>query len=70
MARGEMIREGVLDDLVRIKNQTEFVVENATPELASRIQEIVAGSSATLIATRQPERSLESVFLELTAPGK
>ncbi len=70
MARGEMIREGVLDDLVRIKNQTEFVVENATPELASRIQEIVGGSSATLIATRQPERSLESVFLELTAPGK
>lgn len=70
MARGEMIREGFLDDLVRIKNQTEFVVENATPELTSRIQEIVAGSSATLIATRQPERSLESVFLELTAPGK
>ncbi len=70
MARGEMIREGVLDDLVRIKNQTEFVVENATPELASRIEELVAGSSAQLVATRQPERSLESVFLELTSSGK
>lgn len=70
MARGEMIREGVLDDLVRIKNQTEFVVENATPELASRIGELVAGSSARLVATRQPERSLESVFLELTSSGK
>lgn len=70
MARGEMIREGVLDDLVRIKNQTEFVVENATPELASRIEELVAGSSSRLVATRQPERSLESVFLELTSSGK
>jgi ABC-2 type transport system ATP-binding protein len=70
MARGEMIREGVLDDLVRIKNQTEFVVQNATPELASRIEELVAGSSAELVATRQPERSLESVFLELTSSDK
>lgn len=70
MARGEMIREGVLDDLVRIKNQTEFVVENATPELASCIEALVGESPARLVATRQPERSLESVFLELTSSGK
>ncbi|MCX6963869.1 MAG: ABC transporter ATP-binding protein [Verrucomicrobia bacterium] len=67
MARGEMIREGALKDLVRVKNQTEFVIENSTPELAAQIQNLVAASSASLIATRQPERSLETVFLELTA---
>jgi ABC-2 type transport system ATP-binding protein len=67
MARGEMIREGSLDDLVRVKNQTEFVIENATPELAAQIQNLVATSRATIVATRQPERSLETVFLELTA---
>jgi ABC-2 type transport system ATP-binding protein len=67
MARGEMIREGSLDDLVRVKNQTEFVIENAPPELAAQIQNLVAQSPARLVATRQPERSLESVFLELTA---
>ena len=67
MARGEMIREGSLDDLVRVKNQTEFVIENASPELAAQIQNLVAQSPARLVATRQPERSLESVFLELTA---
>jgi ABC-2 type transport system ATP-binding protein len=66
MARGEMICEGPLEDLVRVKNQTEFVIENATPELAAQIQNLVAASSASLIATRQPERSLETVFLELT----
>ena len=66
MARGEMIREGSLDDLVRVKNQTEFVIENAPPELAAQIQNLVAQSPARLVATRQPERSLESVFLELT----
>jgi ABC-2 type transport system ATP-binding protein len=67
MARGEMIREGSLDDLVRVKNQTEFVIENAPPELAAQIENLVAQSPARLVATRQPERSLESVFLELTA---
>jgi ABC-2 type transport system ATP-binding protein len=67
MARGEMIREGSLDDLVRVKNQTEFVIENASPELAAQIENLVAQSPARLVATRQPERSLESVFLELTA---
>jgi ABC-2 type transport system ATP-binding protein len=67
MARGEMIREGPLEDLVRVKNQTEFVIENATPELAAQIQNLVAASSASLVTARQPERSLETVFLELTA---
>lgn len=67
MARGEMIREGSLNDLVRVKNQTEFVIENSSPELAAQIQNLVAQSPARLVATRQPERSLESVFLELTA---
>jgi len=67
MSRGEMIREGALEDLVRVKNQTEFVIENSTPELAAQIQNLVAASSASLVAARQPERSLESVFLELTS---
>jgi len=70
MARGEMIREGPLKDLVRVKNQTEFVIENSTPELAAQIQNLVAASSASLVAARQPERSLESVFLELTSGGR
>jgi ABC-2 type transport system ATP-binding protein len=70
MARGEMIREGALEDLVRVKNQTEFVIENSTPELTAQIQNLVAASSASLVAARQPERSLESVFLELTSRVK
>ena len=70
MARGEMIREGPLDDLVRVKNQTEFVIENATPELAAQIENLITASRASLVATRQPERSLESVFLELTSGGR
>jgi ABC-2 type transport system ATP-binding protein len=67
MARGEMIREGALADLVSVKNQTEFVIENATPEIRSQIEHLLQNSPAKLLSTRQPQRSLESVFLELTA---
>jgi len=69
MARGEMIREGALTDLVSVKNQTEFVIENATPEIRSQIEHLLQNSPAKLLSTRQPQRSLESVFLELTAPS-
>lgn len=67
MARGEMVREGPLGDLVAVKNQTEFVVENASPELAAQIERLVRESPAKLVAARQPQRSLETVFLELTS---
>jgi hypothetical protein len=53
-----------------VKNQTEFVIENATPEIRSEIEKLLQNSQAKLLATRQPQRSLESVFLELTAPPR
>ena len=68
MARGEMIREGSLDELVRVEGQTQFIVENATPELREQMEQLINKSGAKLVAARQPQRSLESVFLEITAP--
>ena len=68
MARGEMIREGSLDELVRVEGQTQIIVENATPELREQMEQLINKSGAKLVAARQPQRSLESVFLEITAP--
>lgn len=68
MARGEMIREGALEDLVSVKNQTEFIIENLPPEIRLQIEQLVQKSGSKLLCSRQPQRSLESVFLELTAP--
>jgi len=69
MARGEMIREGALEDLVSVKNQTEFIVQNPTPALRAGIEALIKDSGAILLDSRQPQRSLESVFLELTSTG-
>jgi ABC-2 type transport system ATP-binding protein len=69
MAKGRLLREGNLDDLVAVNNQTQFVVENAPPELAAQVAELVAKSGATLVETRHPQQTLEKVFLEVTSSG-
>jgi len=68
MARGEMVREGSLDELTAIERQTEFVVEDAPDGLREKIEELVRGSGARLVAARRPQRDLEGVFLESTTP--
>lgn len=67
MARGIMVREGRLDELVTIERQTEYLVENAPPELAAKIAELVTASGASFVEARNPRMTLESVFLEAAA---
>ncbi|MDX2081969.1 MAG: ABC transporter ATP-binding protein [Terrimicrobiaceae bacterium] len=70
MARGEMVREGSLEDLVAIEKQTEFVVENASEELRAKIEKLVQESGGQLVGVGRPQRTLEGVFIEATAPKK
>ncbi|HEY8899316.1 MAG TPA: ABC transporter ATP-binding protein [Chthoniobacterales bacterium] len=69
MARGRLLREGNLDELVSVDSQTQYVVENSTPELAAQIEALVTQAGATLVETRRPQRTLEKVFLEVTSAG-
>ena len=70
MARGEMVREGRVEDLVSIDRQTEFVVEDAPEGLREKIEALVKESGARFVSARHPQRSLEGVFIESTAPKK
>lgn len=70
MARGEMVREGSLDELTAIDRQTEFVVEDAPDGLREKIESLVRESGARFVAARRPQRDLEGVFLESTTPKK
>lgn len=66
MARGEMVRRGNLADLVTVKGQTEYLVENAPPELAEKVRKLAEESGAKYLMERKPQLTLESVFLEAT----
>jgi ABC-2 type transport system ATP-binding protein len=62
--QGKMIREGRLEDLIAIEDQTEIVIQDATPELVARIEALIREeTAASLIRTGKPRTTLERLFL-------
>jgi ABC-2 type transport system ATP-binding protein len=59
-----MVREGRLDDLIAIEDQSEIVLRDASPELLQKIKALVdltPGSS--VVRTGKPRTTLERLFL-------
>jgi ABC-2 type transport system ATP-binding protein len=69
LANGVLVREGRLDELIAIENQTELVLENASDALITEIEALAANSHAKLIARRGSTTTLERLFLEATRDG-
>jgi len=68
--RGKMVKEGRLDDLIAIEDQTEIILKDANPELISQITTLVNNSAGTsLIRTGKPRTTLERLFLRETSKG-
>ncbi len=70
MHRGELVREGPLDQLIAIENQTELVLENASPELLKELRAKIASSGARVVGEGRPQQNLERYFLEVTSDAK
>jgi ABC-2 type transport system ATP-binding protein len=67
LANGVLVREGRLQDLIAIENQTELVLENASETLLEEIELAVRKSNARLLARRKSTTTLERLFLEATS---
>lgn len=63
---GSLIREGPLDDLIAIENQTELVVENVTPELLAELRSRIAAGGGRVVGEGRPQLNLERYFLDVT----
>lgn len=61
--RGKMVREGKLEELIAIEDQTEIVLENATPELLEQIQALAVAKHAAVVRSGKPRTTLERLFL-------
>lgn len=62
--QGKMIREGKLEDLIAIEDQTEVVIKNADADLVEKITaNVEASSHAQLVRTGKPRTTLERLFL-------
>ena len=66
LADGAIVKEGRVEDLLAIENQTELILENAPPEILAEIRILLQRSGARLVEQRQPKTSLERLFLEAT----
>jgi ABC-2 type transport system ATP-binding protein len=66
LADGALVREGRLEELIAIENQTELVLENASSELLHEIEGLAAKSNARVIERRKSTTTLERLFLEAT----
>ncbi len=66
LAQGVLVREGRVEDLLAIENQTELILQNATPEVLAEIAKVLAKSPAKLVEQRQPQTTLEKLFLDAT----
>jgi ABC-2 type transport system ATP-binding protein len=68
--QGKLISEGRLDDLISIDNQTEVILENATPELLAEIRNKATAGGAQVVDERKPKQNLERYFLNVTGGSK
>ncbi len=68
--RGKMVKEGRLDDLIAIEDQTEIILKDADAELIGKITALVeASQTASLVRTGKPRTTLERLFLRETTGG-
>lgn len=66
--RGKMVKEGRLEDLIAIEDQTELILKDADPALIAEIEALIArDSKAELIRSGKPRTTLERLFLRETS---
>jgi len=62
--RGKLVREGKLEDLIAIEDQSEIVLRDASPELLNQIRALVESTpGASVVRTGKPRTTLERLFL-------
>jgi ABC-2 type transport system ATP-binding protein len=65
--QGKMVKEGRLEDLIAVENQTELILEHADSALVQAIQTLVAADGkARLVRSGKPRTTLERLFLQHT----
>jgi ABC-2 type transport system ATP-binding protein len=67
LAKGTLVREGHLEELLAIEDRTELVLENAPDKLLKGIEKLAAKSKTKVIARRKSSTTLERLFLDATS---
>jgi len=69
--RGRIVKEGTIDELISIEDQSEVLLRNAPPELLESIKALVEKEAGTeLVRIGNPKTTLEHLFLKATGSGR
>jgi ABC-2 type transport system ATP-binding protein len=70
LAKGSLVREGRLEDLIAVENRSELVLEDASESLLKEIEKLAASSNAKFVERRRSTTTLERLFLDATSKDK
>ena len=70
LARGSLVREGRVEDLLAVRDRTEMVLENASPEKLAALQAAADSLGLKVVSAGRPQTTLENLFLEAIGPGE
>ena len=66
LAKGTLVREGHLEELLAIEDRTELVLEDASDKLMKDIEKLATKSKAKVVERRKSSTTLERLFLDAT----
>ena len=69
LARGRLVREGRVEDLLAIGDRSEVVVENASAEQLAQLREAAERLGVRIVSSGRAQTTLENLFLEAIEPG-
>ena len=61
-----LIREGGLDELISIDDQTELRVDQLDPAAIEEVRQLIASRGGRVLEVQKPRTTLESYFLDVT----
>jgi len=67
---GKIVKQGPLEELIAIEDQTEIILQNASPELLTKMQQLVAQESAdgaSWLKDGKPRTTLERLYIQETS---
>jgi len=70
LARGRLVREGRVEDLLAISDRSEVIVENASTEQLAQLEEAARRLGVRIVSSGRAQTTLENLFLESIEPGQ
>jgi ABC-2 type transport system ATP-binding protein len=70
LARGALVREGRVEDLLAVSDRHEMVVENATPAQLAELGLAAQRLGVRVVSSGRAQTTLENLFLDAIEPGQ